>query len=857
MTRRFLRAAACTVAMMMATVFPRSGVSAQQERPFEEGIVELHAQRLPALTLVVIVDSAGALLLPVREVARHLGYAVNGTAETLTLPRLGGGTWRIDVRARTLAAAGDTLRLAPAELVTAYDDVFLRAQRVAELLDAELTYDAATLVVSLQRPAPFPAQQRVLAEQRRTLMLAATRSGDGGLDMLPYRNVSGGAIVDWRVTTSGMDPFRLTTLRTRTGVAVLGGDLTAGSSLELGREPKRLVRDVDVQYQRVLPAGSFIRQVTAGDLGTSGLFARYVRGAEISNRPHMRDIHFAEVLLRPDLPPGWEYEVFQGSQLLGYSTPGARDAVTVPLRGGTTPVQVRMFGPAGEEVVSTLLYQLPMSLLRDGAFEYVLGGGRCEGSPCDRFAHADARYGVTSHVTLGGGAEYVADSAGTAVRPYALGSFTTGQLLMGEVQLMPGALASGLLTLFPRETSTAWLRTSFSRPGFGTLSVIPDDDTRWDTELSWEERASRRTGARARLASVRLSAGAAGRTSAGVERLRVTAGAGFRSGRAEARYEYMRDGVEPHMLSGTALVLAPFRLRSATHRPLLHATLGGDRAGLSLADAGITVQPASSAQLAAAVQWSRASREPAFSLTWIMRAGGVQSFVRAAGGRGGAASSAAMLSGSAALAGDGVLIGDAAARTGYAGVHGMVFFDNDGDGVFSAGDEPLPHANVVVGGAPVTADVGGRYHIWSLHPYQPVTVAVDSSRIQDPGWMVAGPPRVTRTAPNTAIRVDVPLVRTRELIGSVIAGDGVRTAAALTLTITNVATAEVTTTVTFSDGQFYVSRIAPGRYRLTVAPSSLDLVNATAAPPVVEFTAQLIGGEPVIELPPILLESRR
>lgn len=855
MTTRRLRDVALAACGLLLAVLPRAAAHAQQV-PAEEGIVEVVAQRLPTLTVIVYVDSAGALLLPSREVARHLGFAPELRDGVLTLPRLGGGVARLDTRSRELVIGRDTLRLTPAELIVAGDEVYLRAQRLAAMVEADLSFNPATLTVSLNRTAPFPAQQRILAEQRRAVMLAGSQRPSAAWDAVRYRPVTGGAIVDWQLTTTDMDPFRLTTLRTRAGMALAGGDLSVGSTAELGREPRELIQDVDVQYQRFFPHGGAVRMVRAGDLATSGLFARYLRGVEVSNRPYMRDVQYGEVVLRPELPAGWDYEVFQGSQLLGYSEPGARDGIAVPLRGGTTPVQVRLFGPAGEEVISTLLYQLPMTMLRPGTFEYVVGGGTCEGSPCDRFAHGDVRFGASSFITLGGGVEYVADSTGTTLRPYALTSFTTGQRMIGEVQLMPGALTSALLTFFPREGTTAWLRGSLSRPGFGPISLVPDDGSRWDAELTLEERATSRAAQRA-LGSLRVGVGAGGRVDTGLERWRASLGGAFRSGRAEARYDYQRYAAEPHMVSATTILLSPLGIGRTSYRPLLQTTVGGDRLGFRLAEMGVTVHPGAASQLTTSVQWSRGSRDPAFAISWTMRTGGVQSFVRAAGGRSGGASSAAMVSGSAAFAHDGVLMGQSAARSGYAGVHGLVFFDNDGDGVFSDGDEPLPFASVTVGGTPVTADVGGRFHAWNLHPYNPVTVAVDSARIEDPSWTVAGGTLVLRPAPNTSRRIDVPLVRTRELVGSIVGDSGVTTVASLTLVITDLATAETVNVVTFSDGQYYLSRLRPGRYSITVAASSLELVNATPYPPVIEFSVSAQGDDPVVELPPILLRSRR
>ena len=104
-------------------------------------------------------------------------------------------------------------------------------------------------------------------------------------------------------------------------------------------------------------------------------------------------------------------------------------------------------------------------------------------------------------------------------------------------------------------------------------------------------------------------------------------------------------------------------------------------------------------------------------------------------------------------------------------------------------------------------------------------------------------------------RMDVPLVQTRELVGSITAGQGVASAAGITILITDVATGETLTTQTFSDGTFYVSRLRPGSYRVTIAPAALAAIGA-AAPQAVAFTIDGRSAEPLLELAPIRLEAR-
>lgn len=825
-------------------------LSAQVPGPYEEGIVEVIAERLAPLPLIVLLDSAGSVLLPIEHITYYLGLTTSWDDEVFAIGRVGGDFARLDTIAGTLSVGSHRVVLAPAEIARNGPVVYVRTERLATLLEASIDVDFATLTVAIRRDELFPAQQRIVAEQRRAVVLARQQylQRRVDLDTARYPPASGGAILDWDLATYGLDPTRLTTLRTMAGAAAFGADITAGASFEAGSDAGDHIRDATLRLQRVFPHGRYLTQVSAGDLLTTGLFARFVRGVEISNRPFLRSPELSEVLVQPDLPAGWEYEVFQGNQLLGYSDISSFDPVEVPLRAGTTPVQVRMYGPAGEEVVTTLLYQTPVSLVQKDAIEYSVGGGDCTAS-CDTFGHADVRYGVTSLITVGGGVEVFRDSAGSRIRPYFVYSFASGLRATAELTYMPFELYGANIALFPRDGSRASLRGSISRPGFGPISLATHNRMRWDAEALWDERIDR---VGSRFSQIRFGASVAGGLG-GLDRWRVSSTGSFSRGFVEARYDHDNTIARSHLLSGRAALYIPVTVRNHTLRPLINAGLGFGDAGLRLAEAGLSVQPRSGAVINTGIQWARGSSRPTLSIGFTARTGSVQSALRAVSSSSGAASSSFMVSGSTAFARDGSLTFHPVARTGYAGLHGTAFIDVDGDGVFSDGDETVPGAYLIVGTQHARTDDSGRYRVWGMHPYQAVAVALDSALTPDPSLTTVRSDIAVRPTPNMARRLDIPLVRTRELIGTVVASEQGGTVAGISIDIQDLDRNTTTSTVTFSDGLFYISRMRPGRYRLTVSPASLQALGVTADPGTIDFTIPATGDELLVELAPILI----
>lgn len=844
-----LRPALLLAALALAGGSTRA--AAQQVPGYEEGIVEVVAERLAPLTVLVFVDSAGGILLPVEQVAAHLGLTVTRSGTSLTLPRTAGGVSRIDVATRTLHLTDGTHALTPAELIVTDDEVFLRLDPLALLIEAEARFDRARLSVQLTRTVPFPAQQRIVAEQRRAMLLAIQRQSAErtARDSVGYRAVTGAGVVDWELSTLGTDPLRLTTLRTQGGIAFLGGDLNGGATWEVGRDHVG-ASELALRYHRVFPRARQLTQVSAGDILTKGLYARFIEGIEFTNRPVRRSYELGSVVVRPDLPPGWEYEVFQGSRLLGFSESGVNEAVAIPLHTGTTPVEVRMIGPAGQEVTSTLLYQTPVSILPRRALEYVAGAGRCAGRQCVRYAHADLRYGATSLVTLGAGAELMTDSVRDALRPYLVSSFSTGTLLTGEVTVMPGAQLSATLSAYPRHGSTAHLRTNISGAGFGTISILPSGNSRWDVESTWQERLEVPFRA---FTQLRFGASVAGLGNA-VQYWRMNASGGFSRGYTELRYDHDRLADHPHLLSARLAIMTPLRIRNRTYRPVINATLGAGDVGFRLVDLSTSLAPDARSVITGGAQWTR-ERGAAFTLSYSARFGPLRAVARAVSNNR-AGSSSLTVGSSAIFDNRGFVELQTGPRTGYAGLQGTVFVDRDGNGAFTSGDDVVPNARIVVGSVQVEADSLGRYRLWGLQPYGVVAVAVDSTRTPDPSWTTSAAELLVRPVPNTARRFDVPLIQTSELIGAITADDDVTTVGGLTLTITNTRSGDVLTALTFSDGQFYVSRVRPGSYRLAVAQSSLDALGAIADPPHLDFTIPAAGSEIVVELPGMHLRKR-
>jgi hypothetical protein len=189
---------------------------------------------------------------------------------------------------------------------------------------------------------------------------------------------------------------------------------------------------------------------------------------------------------------------------------------------------------------------------------------------------------------------------------------------------------------------------------------------------------------------------------------------------------------------------------------------------------------------------------------------------------------------------------------GYSGVEGRVFQDLDGDGAYGTADQAVANAVVRVGGLRVRTDSAGRYSSWSATPYERIDVELDTLSLIDPAWVPAVPSHFLRPSPHQFTGVPFPLVHTREVLGRLVADSAMVVPAGVSLELRDSTTGALYQTRTFGDGAFYISRMRPGRYRLTVSASSLAVLGAV--PPEVEVVVPM-EGEEAIEVAPIELRA--
>jgi hypothetical protein len=195
-----------------------------------------------------------------------------------------------------------------------------------------------------------------------------------------------------------------------------------------------------------------------------------------------------------------------------------------------------------------------------------------------------------------------------------------------------------------------------------------------------------------------------------------------------------------------------------------------------------------------------------------------------------------------------------------AGVSGLVFLDENGNGIRDPGEPGVPGVRVLVEGRAVVTDAEGRYTADHLLPWEATRISVHEPSIPNPTWLPGFGSLDVPLSPSSFRRVDLPLVRTGEVTGRVVQVESGSTpsetgvAGAEVLLIELGGSGRIHEATTFRDGTFYFMGIPPGGYELRLTPGILRGLGLEPDFPrrnlVVEPSGEVWGSGIVIRLVP-------
>jgi hypothetical protein len=807
---------------------------------FEKGLFDLRVGSLLTESDVGLVNDRGVILIPVDRLLTLTGLAaISSTDSTRTIPAYGSTTAAVlDIPNHIIRRLGQKYPIADDEATLLLGTWYLASDRVAELLGAHVVADLSSLLVFVSREPPFPSEQLQASRECRAAYGVGLETPDDRMEGATFLRETGGLTADWSLSSSATRYSQDYGLQMALGMAVLGGSLSASSAATKNGLDTRVLRS-SWQYTYANPANDWLRSVQLGNAAaaTSG---RAIEGIALSNTHLFHSGPFSVTRIAPNVPPGWSYEVYQNGQLVGFSDANTRTPVAVRLSYGSTPVEIRFHGPAGEEIKSTYVYQIDIDRLSPGRIEYGAGVGKCPLVAGCSVAYGNVAAGLTQWLTASGGVESI-DSTVHHVDPYARLIIATASGWKANTEWTP-TLRHARFTYFGPGAIAASIdggRIAAVGPEASITSAAGDRNY-VEPEATFSIPHGLGIPASLRLESRAERLVADGRMGG---RVGSVLSIGRMQGMLEYRNELTGDGP---MISTGGLWFAPPSW-SRFGQPTMSGSVGEVHGRLDVIDLAPTWNTSGRGSVSAHLGWSHSTHGVSLSLTYNAFTGRLRESVGMSSSPHQPASTNVVV-GSLGMY-DPVFGFTSSDRVSpnAAGISGRAFYDEDGDGKFGPGDRPAPTVIVQAAGQSSSADDLGRYRIPGILPYEPVRVSVDTVDGIDPSYVPAVASLDVRLSPNAMTRVDIPLLKTREAAGAIKADSLVPTIGGVTIELRDTRTDKVVyTTPTFADGTFYMGRIVPGKYRVVVSRRSLTALGAVAQGDGIEINVEPKGDAPVM-----------
>lgn len=811
-----------------------ASLQAQQFEPADTGATEVLLQLRIDGGPVEVISALGGDTLTLVPVRRFLELAeVRVTTDPVAhrvsgLLQPGRTRFAFDADSASVTRGDSVWRAAPGSLLWRNGELYATTGLLGAALNIDFQADYGELILVASHTADLPVVRRLAREQRRRVLLGLPASTPWETSLPRERRVADGAVLDWTYTGDLTDPVGASLLQLGLGAQLLGGSLElqyAGQQSATGN-----TTDIRSSWSGVWPGGRYLRQLRLGDIVPGARRGRVLRGIEVTNAPYLRPAAFGQEVLDGSLPEGWEVDLYQNQQLLGYAASDAsgRYALDVPLQYGANPVEVLAYGPNGEVIRRRRTVQVPFDRLPDGRFEYAVSGGACQGEPCRGALSLSARYGVTRWLTAEAGSDnFWRDSLPDLWHPYALVSAavtpSTGLTLEGVGR----GLVRGRADFDPTPDFHFDLEhTRFAGGVPSPLIATGSERTRTDAVLFWRPRpVSGNSSVQLAVSHAQLTVG-----SSDAERLALT-----------TRLSDLRlvTGVHHRRLpsaSGTVSQVGIDAGADAVLRgpvPLLKSLfVRGDfsleTSGLSRVTAGVGRQIAGALRLDVGTGWIRGQRGMALDVSLTTSLSGLRAVSRSRYTAANGLEGTNLLEGSATYdrhlrrveLANGRLIGRAR-------VVGRVYQDLNGDGVQEADEPGVAGVRLRVGSRGVTTDSLGRYSAWDLVPFETMSVEVDTLSLTDPLWVPASLLYRLVPGPNSYDAVDVALLPASEAAGRVELGEPGVGVGGVPVVLRHVQSGATVRVTTFSDGSFYAIGLRPGEYEAAVTRETLDLLKAT------------------------------
>jgi hypothetical protein len=346
----------------------------------------------------------------------------------------------------------------PSSLIKQDDLIYLRSDLFGEIFGLNCSFDFRSLSVALTTQLDLPVFRQMRQEMMRKNLnkLHGTLEADtvyARKKSMAKLQMADWAVSDTRQITSAGGERQVSGMANMTRFNLsLGGEFAHGevvAHLNVYEGMPLQHRNQFYQWRHVNNDNQLVRQVSAGRINTqstSTILAPII-GLQVTNASTLRRKSFGSYRITDHTESEWLVELYVNNTLIDFVRADAAGLYTfdVPLIYGNTNIQLKFYGPYGEEHTREQFINIPFNFLPKKELEYTLSAGKVDDEWGNLFSRGSFNYGLSGRVTVGGGVEHLSTLPGKTILPFVQSSVKVSNGILFSGDYMPGVRTRALL----------------------------------------------------------------------------------------------------------------------------------------------------------------------------------------------------------------------------------------------------------------------------------------------------------------------------------------------------------------------------------------------------------------------------
>jgi hypothetical protein len=332
----------------------------------------------------------------------------------------------ISMDSHTVFIDGKMVQLTENEMLsTEALGIALKIDQYGKIFGLDCRFNFNSLSVELKTSHELPVIKELRLEQMRKNI--SRLRGEVTVDTTYARkyHVFRGFMADWAVYSTQLVGGAAET-RTSLGIGTefLGGE----TDIELNYSTRTQFDKRQQQYhwRWANNNSNIVKQVVVGKISSRSIASIYspLIGTIVTNTPTSYRRSFGTYTMSDFTEPGWTVELYINNVIVDFTTSDASGfyKFDIPLVYGASIVLVKFYGPWGEERQKEQIINVPFNFLPKGEMQYSISGAMLQDTSHNVFTHTEVSVGISRHLTLGGGYEYLSSIQSSPSIPFVNGS---------------------------------------------------------------------------------------------------------------------------------------------------------------------------------------------------------------------------------------------------------------------------------------------------------------------------------------------------------------------------------------------------------------------------------------------------